>query len=219
MSRALRFGMLLIIGLAALTFGASRLVEAQTRTWFNKDLNLRARLAVSGARSELASSWRSSPEQLARVLGNLAQDERIMGGSACSPTGISVARTERFPAGVRCDEILERVRREGPHPEWGHWTDVARLPGGDVHLSALPVSDEAGELGFVVLAQDMAFVERRNDAANTFLLLSFGTLSLLASVMTLIASRMSWRDWSEELRKILRGGSQPKEFQPILSDV
>ncbi|MEO6710024.1 MAG: trehalose-6-phosphate synthase, partial [Planctomycetota bacterium] len=79
MSRAVRFALVLIIGLAGLTFGASLIVEGQTRTWFDKDLNLRARLAVSGARTEIATSWRSSSEQLSSVLTNLAQDERIMG--------------------------------------------------------------------------------------------------------------------------------------------
>src|SRR6185295_555590 len=47
----------------------------------------------------------------------------------------------------------------------------------------------------------------------------FGVLALCASVLTLVATRMSWRSWSEELRGFLRAGGPRKEFQPILSDV
>jgi trehalose 6-phosphate synthase len=34
-----------------------------------------------------------------------------------------------------------------------------------------------------------------------------------------VAARLSWRDWSNEMRRFLRGGSHRPEFQPILRDV
>ena len=67
----------LTLGLAALTYGASLVVQRQTSAWFEKDLNLRARLAVSGSRSELAGSWRADRARLQSVLADIAQDERI----------------------------------------------------------------------------------------------------------------------------------------------
>jgi trehalose 6-phosphate synthase len=217
--RAFRFSVLLILGLAGLTVGAWILVQDQTRAWFEKDLNLRAQLAVNGARDALASSWRTNPARLWTVLDDLAQDERIMGASACTPDGEVLARTDDFPVEVDCSELVPRVAREGPHPEWGHWTATEALKGGDVHLSALPLADAEGALGYVVLVHDLSFVARRDARTRLFLLIAFGVLALCASLVTVLASRMSWRSWSEELRGFLRGGGPPKEFQPILADV
>jgi trehalose 6-phosphate synthase len=219
MTRAVRFALLLVVGLAGLTWGASLLVQAQTGAWFEKDLNLRAQLAVNGARSELVASWRNDPARLWKVLSDLAQDERIMGACACSPGGMTLARTDDYPEELPCELLVARVEREGANAEWGHWTATEPLRGGDVHLSALPVADGQGELGYVMLVHDLSFVGRREARTRSFLMVAFGVLAVLASLVTLIASRMSWRDWSEELRNFLRGGGQRKEFQPILSDV
>ena len=223
MWRAVRFAVLLVLGLAGLTFGASIVVQDQTRAWVEKDLNLRARLAVNGARGELAASWRTNPARLWTVLGELAQDERIMGACACSPSGATLARTDDFPTELDSTALIARVAREGPHPEWGHWTATEHLAGGDVHLSALPLSDAQGELGYVVLVHDLSFVARRDARLRLFLLIAFGVLALAASAMTVVAFRVSWRGWSEELRGLLRAGSREearrKGFQPILADV
>ncbi|HUR27479.1 MAG TPA: trehalose-6-phosphate synthase [Planctomycetota bacterium] len=219
MSRAVRVVLLLVAVLGGLTFAAALLVQAQTRAWYSKDLNLRARLAVSGARAELSASWRNSPDRLLSVLSDLAQNERIMGACACSMGGENLVHTTDYPAELPCATIVQRVRRDGPDPDWGHWMEIEKLPSGDVHLSALPISDAQGDLGFIVLAQDMSFVARRETAARQFLLVAFGVLSVLASVVTFMVTRLSWSDWSAELRQVLRGGNQRKEFQPILSDV
>jgi trehalose 6-phosphate synthase len=44
-------------------------------------------------------------------------------------------------------------------------------------------------------------------------------LSLSAAIVTLLAARLSWRDWSEELRRLLRGEVAKPEFRPFLRDV
>ena len=38
--------------------------------------------------------------------------------------------------------------------------------------------------------------------------------------ITVVASRLSWRSWSNEVRRLLRGGrARSPEFQPVLRDV
>ncbi len=219
MLRSARFALVLVFGLAGLTWGAAVVVQGQTRAWFEKDLNLRAQLAVNGAGTELVASWRSDASRLWSVLSDLAQDERIMGACACSLDGMTLARTDDYPVELPCELLVARIGREGLHPTWGHWTAIEPLPGGDVHISALPVSDAQAELGHVVLVHDMSFVGRREARTRAFLLAAFGVLSVLASIVALVASRMSWRGWSKELQGFLRGGGQSKEFQPILADV
>jgi trehalose 6-phosphate synthase len=217
--RSTRFLLLLVLGLAGLTVATAVVVQEQMRAWFDKDLNLRARLAVSSARSELVASWRADPARLWSVLSDLAQDERILGACACSGSGATVARTDDYPVELDCASLVARIQREGPDPEWNHWTAVQTLPGGDVHVSAQALADAQGELGYVILAHDLSFVARRDTRTRLFLLGAFGVLAVAASVLTIVASRLSWRDWSEQLRGFLRAGEPRKEFQPILADV
>jgi len=224
LERSIRFVLFLVLGLAALTFGASLFVQRQTRAWFDKDLNLRAQLAVNGARRELVQYWQDDPARLADVLGDMTQDERILGACACSSAGQTLACTPDVPAGIDCARLVERVVREGPNPEWGHWAEAQVLPGGEVHLAAVPLSriDTDGqreELGYVVIVHDLSFVARREVRTRQFLLGAFGVLAVSASLVTLVASRLSWRRWSADLRRFLRGDRAPAEFSPILSDV
>jgi trehalose 6-phosphate synthase len=219
MRRASRFVLLLVLGLAALTWGAAVIVRSRTDAWFEKDLNLRASLAVSGARSELIAEWKADPAQVARLLEDLTQDERILGAAALTTEGTEVARTRDFPAGLDAGALAERVRADGPDPRWGHWAREENLPDGAVHVAALPLTGAEGPLGYVLLVHDLSFLQRRDALMRLFLLGSFGVLALSASVLTIVASRISWRNWTEELRRILRAGEPRKEFQPILSDV
>ncbi len=221
MSRNLRFVLLLVLGLAAVTWGASVIVQRTTRSWFDKDLKLRAQLALAAARPALVDRWGNDGEALQRILTNLTHDERIMGASACAADGTLLARTEFYPIEFSCAELAQRIQASGPQIPGEPWTSVERLPEGDVHLSGIEVVDERGSpLGFLVLVHDLSFVARRDAKALQFLLIAFGFLAVAASALTIIASRLSWRSWTNELRRLLSGGGeQRKEFQPFLRDV
>jgi trehalose 6-phosphate synthase len=222
MQRIIQFVAALVVGLGLLTWGASQLVDRQTRAWFDKDVNLRAELAVNGARQALVSHWNDEdPAGLQKLLVDIARDERIMGAAACSSELAPLAHTSDFPRQLACGSIGAHVHStpEGP---WTPWNTVETLPGGDIHLNAIPIADGDRPLGFVVLVHDRSFVERREGQAHRFILLSFGVLALAASAITVIAARLAWRGWNDQLRRFLRGGagaSQRPEFKPILGDV
>jgi trehalose 6-phosphate synthase len=100
------------------------------------------------------------------------------------------------------------------------WSTVTTLPTGRVQVSALPISAAQGELGFVVMVQDLSYIERREDRARNFLIVIFGILAITAFGVPLFVARHARHDWALELRRLLRGeGKQSREFQPILSDV
>ncbi|HEY6552325.1 MAG TPA: trehalose-6-phosphate synthase [Vicinamibacteria bacterium] len=103
--------------------------------------------------------------------------------------------------------------------EWKPWSTVETLPGGDVHVSAIPVIENDVALGFVVLIHDLSFVQRREATTRRFLLLAFGLLAATAALVTIVTARLSWRGWSDDLRGFLREGTPRPEFQPILRDV
>jgi trehalose 6-phosphate synthase len=222
MRRALRFILALVAGLALLTWGASVLVTRTTRAWFEKDMQLRAQLAISGAREALVSHWDAGQDvELRKVLAALTHDERVLGATVCDANLALRVQTIDYPAQLSCPAVGPYVRpaADSPPGDWQPWASAFSLPGGKVHATAIPVLDGERPLGFVVLVHDLSFVERREATTRQFLLVAFGFLAFAASVITVIAARLSWRGWSNELRRLIRGESPPPEFRPFLRDV
>src|SRR5688572_22553505 len=209
MSRIMRFAVALVVGLGLLTWVASIIVQKTTRAWFENDLSLRSELAVNGAREALIDGWRDKPDRLRAVLSEIARDERIMAVAACAADNGMLARTPSYDAErLSCRKTGLRAHLAGAAgTRAAPWHGVESLRGIRVHVSALPVIDGGRMLGFVVLVHDLSFVENREAQARDFVLLAFGFLAAAASAVTLIAARLSWRSWSDEFRRLLRGGA------------
>ncbi|HKB69839.1 MAG TPA: trehalose-6-phosphate synthase [Thermoanaerobaculia bacterium] len=224
MRRVTRFVVALVLGLGFLTWLASRVVERTAREWFDKDVDLRARLVVSGARQSLVSHWNEPRRtKLSDLLSEITRDERIMAAAACSDDLRMLTRTKDFPERFTCAAIGAHMRSSGKGSElgWRPWKTIESLPGGNVYVNAIPVADGVKPLGFVVLVHDLTFVERREAKTQRFIFVAFGFLALAASGVTLVAARLSWRGWSDELRGLLQGSGRSRraEFRPLLGDV
>ena len=216
--------LLLIVGLALLTWAASGVVETTAREWFERDVTARAQLVLTSAGQSLANAW-NNPQELERQLSAIARDERIIAAAACNIDLSTRSHTPGFPQEFNCLEVGPRVRSaelqagrtEGPFRDWN---TVATLPTGRVQVSAKPISGAGQELGFVILVQDLSYIDRREARARTFLIVIFGILAITAFGVPLIVARRARRDWNVELRSVLRGGGKhSREFQPILSDM
>ena len=83
----------------------------------------------------------------------------------------------------------------------GSWRQISRLEGGDVHISAIPLSSDRTFIGFVVLIHDLGFAQRRESRTQIFLISAFAVLALLAAVLTLTSAKVLWRGWSNALRR------------------
>jgi trehalose 6-phosphate synthase len=215
------FVLALLAGLALLTWVASVIVEKTTRDWFERDLRLRAELAVSGAREMLISNWRAARHtELRNILIDFTHDERILSVAACSVDLGTLTSTPDFPTEFSCRKVGTHVRPTDPRAAWTVWHTVAPLPAGSVLVSAIPLVARDKPQGFVVLVHDMSHIERRSDEGRYFLMLAFSVLALIAAVVTIVAARLYWRGWSNELRRLLRGEvAERPEFRPILRDM
>jgi trehalose 6-phosphate synthase len=218
-----RWGLPLFAVLGALAWGASALVHSTARSWFERDVSLRARLAVGGARVALAEHLRGNDRRRLRaVLTGLTRDDRILVAAACSPAMRTVAQIGAAPEGLSCEALASRATAEEQGTEW-----VTEVTGGLVHVAVLPVFDEAGAAGHALVVHDLSFLARREAAVRRFTLGAFGVVALLASVLTVVVRRASWRSWTEELRRLLplpglagaREAGARKEFRPLLADV
>ncbi|MBI4718422.1 MAG: trehalose-6-phosphate synthase [Planctomycetes bacterium] len=222
MARVVRFLAVLVVGLGLLAWGGFRIISHTTQAWFEKDLTLRAQLAVNGARWALAARWASEDAAAIRdILAEITRDERIMAAAACTADARSLAATSEYPGQFSCRELGRRVRPNAAAPP-DQWRTVgfdAEITGGNVHISVVPLAGDEGVLGFVVLVHDRAFIDRREAKVQELILIAFLILAASASLITVVAARLFWKGWTREIRSFLRGGPQRREFQPILRDV
>lgn len=213
--RAGRFLLLLLGALALLATAAYVALTQVTSNWFEADLTLRSRLAVSSARQSLETAWAPRSATLLETLTDMTRDERIMGAAACSASGELLASTSMYPAVFSCRSVVERTRQEhADNKATGSMT--AELPSGRVHLTVVRPWPDAE--GHVILVHDLSYVGRREGTTRLFLLVVFFVLSLGASLLTLVAARLAWKRWTLELRQALKG-SATREFQPLVRDV
>jgi trehalose 6-phosphate synthase len=217
----------LVVWLAALTIlvlAAWLIVTNTTRGWFEKDVALRAELALSGARRALvADLLRSDMRGVQDLLTDLARDERVLAAAVCGPGESPIAVTPGYPSSaLSCAELARRIRPSATSPaaSWRTWRETITLAGGDVHVSAIPLVDDEQALGFVVLVHDLSFAARREQSTQRFLLAVFAILAALAAAITLFTVRMLWRGWSHTLHQLSLGhGDARPEFQPLLKDL
>jgi len=212
---------LLLLGLLA--WGTSRLVDKTSRTWFEQDVTRKATLAVSRVHDDLVRGWTSDDRaDVGRTLGDIARDARILAAAACGEDGGTIAATPGYPQPLACERVGPRIssaRRDPQTGEWPTWSRLMDLDGGRVHVSAVPVEAGDHRLGFVVLLQDMTYADLRAETSRRFTLAAFGILAVAASLATALATRFSWRNWTSDLRRILRGKPPSRAFQPIVRDV
>ena len=219
-----RFILALLVGLALLMWAASGVVQTTAREWFERDVSSRAQLVLTGATQSLADAW-YSPKDLEKQLVTLARDERVMAVATCGIDLSPQASTPGFPEEFSCSAVGSRVRAAdsvagAAEQQFHEWSTVATLPTGRVHVSAMPISTHGQDLGFAILVHDLSYIERREAAARTFLIVAFGILAVMAFGVPMLVAKRARYDWSLELRSLLRGGGkQNREFQPILSDM
>ncbi len=222
MYRLLQFLAVLVTALGLLAWGAFHVVNRTTQAWFEKDIALRAQLAVNGARWALLSRWDSAgADEIRNVLTEITHDERIMAAAACSADSILLAATSEYPRQFSCSLLGQEVRRspDSPGAEWRTIGKAGELAGGRVHFTSVPLVDEEKPRGFVILVHDLSFLDRRESKVQQLILSALAVLAVAASLTTFLAARLFRRWWTQEIRMFLKGGAQRREFQPILRDV
>jgi trehalose 6-phosphate synthase len=219
-----QFILTLIVGLALLTWAASRLVQATAREWFDRDVSSRARLALIGATQSLASTWYGDPSEIQKQLTDLLRDEHVLGAAVCDADSKPKFSTPNFPDEFRCSSVGRMVRyfddSNNGAVRLQEWSFASTLPTGRVLVSAMPIRIQEQDVGFAILTHDMSYVERREAQARTSLLIAFGFLAVMAFGVPMFVAKRARHGWSRDLRDLLRGrGKHKREFQPILRDV
>lgn len=214
MKRLLSLLVPLLLGLGVLAVLATNAVTSKTREWFARDMTLRAQLAVQGVkRGILTAAEEERFDLVGAQLEEIAHDSRILAAYACSKNDELLARTSSTPAQLDCTGLLLGNSDHGR---------ITMLPEGEVHLAYIPLDEPDSNLGGVVLVHDTSFIQRREALTRKYLVGAFALLALAASVLTFLAQRLSWRTWSAEIGRFLRGEigvEQKKAFRPVVRDM
>jgi len=221
MKNILRFLIVWFIALSVLVVIAWYTAMHTTRSWFERDLTLRAELAISGARQTLIDNIKNNQAlNLNALLNEIVLDERIVAADLCTKSLKQIAVTANFPPELTCENIGQHFDFSISETVWEPWRETTTLRGDDIHISAIPLIDGHDPAGFVILVQDLGFAAQRENATQLFLLIAFVVLAILASVVTFFSSQIMWRGWSKTLRDMALGGEirQP-EFVPLLKDL
>jgi trehalose 6-phosphate synthase len=218
MRNAIRFLAALTIGLGALSLVGYLVLSSTMRKWFESDVTMRSQLAVASARQSLVDSLLESPRTVSHILADITRDDRIMGAAVCGTNGELLAATDAFPEEMHCMQMLRQLGREGRASDPATQLVVTELPAGPVHLSGTAIAVDGRHLGTVMLVHDLSYLTRRATTARNLSIAAFFVLSLGASIITLIAMRLAWRNWLTEFRLALT--RKPRNaFQPLVRDV
>lgn len=218
MASRIRFIIALLVGLGALTWVADHLLTSSMRNWYLRDTSQRARLAVASGWIALDTRIRyGDSSDLALVLRDLTRDERIMAIGVCDDSGSFRQASALFPSDLSCPSLVERWRhRRGMDSVWEY---VSTSPFGPTMTSVHPLARAADTVGWVVLVQDIAGMDRRSARTSGVIFLLFAGLAIGAAAVTFIAARLARRGWMEQLRRAMRGEGRMDEYRPLLHDM
>ena len=219
MKRIVQFVFALIVILAIFATCGGYFIQTTTQHWFLRDISLRAELVVNGARHALAGYLDKNDHiGLERILNEITRDERILSAAACSSKHESLASTASFSEKFSCSALASKIIIADSAGEI--FQETSNLSSGSVYVSVLPVKDDQGIRGYVILVHDLSYAEKRAQQTQTILFAVVFIFGVVASALTLVLARVAWRRWIQEARSALRGEiKNNRHFAPLLSDI
>ena len=222
MPLSLRFVVPLALALAAIAYAVVPLVDRLTFQWFVRDLDARGALIAQTAQeplSELVRDPRGARTRVHRYFERIMQGERIFAIGLCDRAGHLAFASPTYPQAVQCPAPGERDQKS--------W--VLQLKDGPLHVSANPVSGDAGPLGNLMIVHDMSFVARRSADTKKYVLWLFAGIAAVVALITMVIAEISWRGWVNGIKALLSGEtllrsplgltSTAPELRPIARDL
>ncbi|MBI4190798.1 MAG: trehalose-6-phosphate synthase [Betaproteobacteria bacterium] len=193
---ALRFGVPLVLVLAAGTYFAVPLVDRMITEWFRSDIEMRARLVMNSIEEGLVPLLdRPSQPRIRNFLAKVTADERLVAIVVCGRNGKLLYKTEHTPNVITCSAQPPVV------PAF----EIVPSAGGRLDLASFPLRGETGEAQYLVIVHDLSFIDRRQSSARDYLI---AFASLVALVLVGLCVLIAWlvlRSWMRSLIRDIRG--------------
>jgi trehalose 6-phosphate synthase len=184
--------------------------------WFSADVEVRAQLIMHTVESPVAELVAQDNEvKLRNYLGRMTADERLLAVLICRPDGTTIARSERAPHNISCEQ-------QGKTKPFS--AGIIQLPSGSVQLSRFDYDN--GEPPYrVLMLSDLSFVDRRQRTARDFVLVFLGIAILLLALLVVLVAWLQLRRLVNVLigdirgKRFLDNAQSPRASLPILSQV
>jgi trehalose 6-phosphate synthase len=212
----LRFVLPLALASCVVAFLGLPYIQKLLAEWFSSDVEVRAQLIMHTVESPLAELVAQDNEvKLRSYLARMTADERLLAVLLCRPDGTTIARSERVPHNISCEQ-------QGKTKPFS--AGIIQLPSGSVQLSRFDYDN--GEPPYrVLMLSDLSFVDRRQRTARDFVLVFLGIAILLLALLVVLVAWLQLRRLVNVLigdirgKRFLDNAQSPRASLPILSQV
>ena len=212
----LRFVLPLALASCVVAFLGLPYIQKLLAEWFSADVEVRAQLIMHTVESPIAELVAQDNEvKLRSYLARMTADERLLAVLICRPDGTTIARSERVPHNISCEQ-------QGKMKPFSAGT--LQLPSGSVQLSRFDY--DTGEFPYrVMMLSDLSFVDRRQRSARDFVLVFLGIAVLLLALLVVLVAWLQLRRLVNVLigdirgKRFLDNAQSPRASLPILSQV
>jgi trehalose 6-phosphate synthase len=211
----LRLALPVLVLAAATTLIAMPFIDRLVMEWFRGDVELRAALVMKsteGTVKELLA--RNRRAELGAYLERVTGDERLLAVHVCGADGRTIVATRFAPPGVTCEVAAGSTAA----------SQLVTTAKGTVQVSRFPVPG-APPGGFVLIAHDLSFADRRRSTVRDYLIAFVGVGAVVLALGFVAAAWWSLRRWSGALisdirsRRFLEDAKSATTSLPILSQV
>ncbi len=212
----LRFVLPLAVASCVVAFVGLPYIQKLLAEWFSADVEVRAQLIMHTVESPVAELVAQDNEaKLRGYLARMTADERLLAVLICRPDGATIARSERVPRNISCDQ-------QGRMKPFS--AGIIQLPSGSVQLSRFDY--DTGQPPYrVLMLSDLSFVDRRQRTARDFVLVFLGIAVLLLALLVVLFAWLQLRRFVKVLigdirgKRFLDNAHSPRASLPILSQV
>jgi trehalose-6-phosphate synthase len=213
----LRFVLPLALASCVVAFLGLPYIQKLLAEWFSADVEVRAQLVMHTVEAPLAELVAQENEpKLRGYLARMTADERLLAVLICRPDGTTIARSERVPHSISCEQ-------QGKVKPFS--AGIIQLPSGSVQLSRFDYDQVEPAPYRVLMLSDLSFVDRRQRTARDFVLVFLGIAVLLLALLVVLIAWLQLRRLVNVLigdirgKRFLDNAKSPRASLPILSQV
>jgi len=213
----LRFVLPLALASCVVAFLGLPYIQKLLAEWFSADVEVRAQLVMHTVEAPLAELVAQENEpKLRSYLARMTADERLLAVLICRPDGTTIARSERVPHNISCEQ-------QGKVKPFS--AGIMQLPSGSVQLSRFDYDQVEPTPYRVLMLSDLSFVDRRQRTARDFVLVFLGIAVLLLALLVVLVAWLQLRRLVNVLigdirgKRFLDNAKSPRASLPILSQV
>lgn len=219
--------LIFVVALVALIFSFQQVHAERTR--LTGDLERRAIVLAESLQESIKPLVESnSLDKVNRLVERFGNRERLEGVAVYDSQGNVMASTPDLAPKISrpLPQVISSITENRPIHSF------LNIAGKEISLYTLPLSQEDGGMGALVLFHDASYIDVRLKGIWTHNLIRFLTLTLLIVVITLLVVRWSitgpiaqFAEWMRELRLAKGKLSQPAAFHrgdvlaPLISEV